>query len=148
MSQLLAERHSSNALHISASIEPTNDFQHQPLDTTKQEVRLVKLHRAAADEHTHVFCDVRTFEIATAPPYVALSYTWGPPEPKRVIFIGDKSYEVRENLYNFLYAFRSEESNTEYIYIDQLCIDQGSPDERNHQVRLMAPIYTQCTFVI
>jgi hypothetical protein len=127
---------------------PADAFQYQPLDATKQEIRLIKLHRAVADEHTHVFCDVYTFEIATAPPYIALSYTWGVPEPQRVIFIGDEPYEVRQNLYNFLYAFRSEAANTEYIYIDQLCIDQDSPDERSHQVRLMSQIYARCTFVI
>ncbi|KAF2022875.1 HET-domain-containing protein, partial [Setomelanomma holmii] len=123
-------------------------FQYERLDTTRQQIRLVRLHPADAQEHTHVFCDIHTFDLANAPPYIALSYTWGAPDPKLIIFVGDEPHEVRENLYDFLYTFRSEGSNSNYIYIDQLCIDQNSPDERNHQVRLMSKIYRGCICVL
>jgi hypothetical protein len=125
-----------------------DSFRYSPLDTTKQQMRLVQLHRAAAHEHTHVFCDIHTFEVATAPPYIALSYTWGAPDPKRIIFVGDEPHEVRENLCDFLFAFRTEDANSNYIYVDQLCIDQDSADERNHQMRLMSKIYSHCIAVL
>lgn len=36
----------------------------------------------------------------------------------------------------------------EYIWVDQICIDQESPSERNHQVQLMNSIYSEAYFVI
>lgn len=47
-----------------------------------------------------------------------------------------------------IYAYWSEQTDTEYIHIDQLCIDQGIPDERNHQMRLMSRMYAGCSYVI
>jgi len=37
-------------------------------------------------------------------------------------------------------------SNT--IWVDQICIDQSSTQERNHQVRLMSKVYTQASEVL
>jgi hypothetical protein len=36
----------------------------------------------------------------------------------------------------------------QYIWIDQICIDQSNPEERNHQVRMMAQIYKDCDSMI
>jgi hypothetical protein len=37
---------------------------------------------------------------------------------------------------------------SEYIWIDQICINQNSSSERNHQVRLMSHIYTRAHHVL
>lgn len=45
---------------------------------------------------------IDTFELETAPPYVALSYTWGEPTPTKDIHIDRRKVPVRENLYHAL----------------------------------------------
>lgn len=101
----------------------SDDYLHLPLDTTKQHIRLVRLRKASDSDHGNVFCDFATFEIEEAPPYVALSYTWGPATPTRIIFLNDQCFEVRENLFDFLCAFQHDEANICYLWIDQLCIE-------------------------
>ncbi|KAF1830797.1 HET-domain-containing protein [Decorospora gaudefroyi] len=132
---------------------PSASYQYKPLDTTKQQIRLLKLHRLpptfAALLHTDaVHCEIETFDIDTAPAYIALSYTWGDPAYSRIIYLDNRPFRVRTNLFDFLCAFRSDNANIYYLWIDQLCIDQTTTEERSHQVRLMSQIYTRCQFVI
>jgi heterokaryon incompatibility protein (HET) len=59
------------------------------------------------------------------------------------------------NLYSFLCTFqkgdavpdRAVSTDVEYLYIDQICIDQSNLPERNIQVLLMADIYSRSTLV-
>jgi hypothetical protein len=63
----------------------------------------------------------------------------------------NKTFQVRENLYNFLCSFQTGSAirtDIAYIYIDQICIDQENLQERNSQVRLMSDIYTQSSLVV
>jgi hypothetical protein len=95
-----------------------------------------------------VHCSIETFNLSSAPKYVALSYTWGNALELEQIYINNKTFEVRKNLFNFLHSFRSKKANTRYLWVDQLCIDQTAVGERNHQVRLMSQIYQKCQYVI
>lgn len=52
--------------------------------------------------------------------------------------------KVRRGLFSFLQAFDGDE----YLWIDQICIDQQALTERNHQVSFMSSIYSQCASVI
>jgi hypothetical protein len=116
-------------------------------------MRLIKLHRppltsVRVPKADAVHCDIESFDIETAPEYIALSYTWGSPNELQTIYIDDKPFVVRQNLFDFLDIFRLEETNTRHLWIDQLCIDQMAVDERNHQVRLMSQIYQKSKFVV
>jgi hypothetical protein len=51
---------------------------------------------------------------------------------------------VRKGLFRFLQAY----DGIDYLWIDQLCIDQSNILERNHQVGLMASIYSQSRSVL
>jgi hypothetical protein len=59
---------------------------------------------------------------------------------------------IRENLGAFLEAVTggavSWEEGQEWLWIDQLCIDQSHTAERNHQVTMMAEIYAKACGVI
>lgn len=122
-------------------------YVYQPLDLAKQQIRLITLHVASSPKDD-VVCDIRVFDMETAPRYVTLSYTWGPPKPTAKIHIGDTQLEIRQNLYDFLQCYRNDFKNTVYLWIDQICISQAHTEERTHQVQLMARIYTQCLRVI
>jgi hypothetical protein len=124
-----------------------NDFHYEQLDLTKQQIRLVAI-KPTSSSGNGIECDMHVFDANNAPYYVTLSYTWGPPSPTKTILVNGKHFTVRQNLYDFLLAFRDDLSNVQYIWIDQLCISQAHTGERNHQVRMMSQIYSRCLHVI
>ena len=73
--------------------------------------------------------------------YIAGSYVWGPPEPKRSILLDGGPFQVRDNLFRFLKAFRSR-YQPRVIWLDAICINQDDIQERSHQVQEMKRIYS------
>jgi len=118
-----------------------------PIDTERQEIRLVQLLPGHDDEqlqcsfHRHVLgCpDVE---------YSALSYTWGDSKsPTYTILIDGDSFDIHQNLWHFL---KRQRENDEFglIWIDAISIDQLNTSERNHQVSLMRDIYLQVSVFV
>jgi hypothetical protein len=139
-----------------AGKKSSRNYVYEPLDTTRRCIRLVRIQRKStfaslwlrgADDS--VACTISTFEVSTARPYVALSYTWGDPAKVKSISLNGKTFSVRENLYDFLATYRKTgKAPGAFLWIDQLCIDQSSTKERNHQVAMMASIYRKSYFVV
>ncbi|PMD45714.1 HET-domain-containing protein [Hyaloscypha variabilis F] len=126
-------------------------FRYAPLDSTRKQIRVLKLCGAMDGI---IRCKLQTAEIGrdNGPkiPFRALSYTWGPEKPTHRILINDQVFEVRQNLYDFL-VMASERCTTTFsdeFWIDQICIDQGTVLEKNHQVSMMASIYEQADEVV
>ncbi|KAH6866490.1 heterokaryon incompatibility protein-domain-containing protein, partial [Alternaria rosae] len=134
-------------------IQSARRYRHQALNTSTQQIRLIKLHLRNTNRPEF---DMSVFELSNAPPFTTLSYMWGPPSPRFDITISGKPLGIRENLFRF---FETYVRNTEndflweytgplYLWIDQICIDQSSVSERNHQVGMMASIYSECSKTI
>ncbi|KAG6365950.1 hypothetical protein INS49_000126 [Diaporthe citri] len=85
-------------------------------------------------------CVTEVHPVDRAPPYTALSYTWGLEEPRQEIELDGQLFMVRPNLHNFLRRIRHDKS-TCVIWIDAICIDQENPVEKGHQVAMMGDIY-------
>ncbi|KAI4677118.1 uncharacterized protein J4E88_006925 [Alternaria novae-zelandiae] len=133
----------------SAANSTTADYEYQPLDYATQQIRLVTLLDPLENDDT-IRLDIDVFEISKAPPYTALSYVWGPPS-SNAIYIADGRLEIRDNLFRFLTEFRKCRDKTpsdQYLWIDQICINQWTISERNHQVQMMSDIYSKATSVI
>lgn len=121
-------------------------YEHRPLDLTKAEIRLLRIGSIETNE-VHGF--LHHFDVDSAPPYQALSYAWGPPEPTKLIWVDDQPLRIRQNLYEFLRIYQNDrELQTDFLWIDQICIDQQSIPERNHQVQLMAQVFQGATTVL
>lgn len=121
-------------------------FQHEPL-VSKSWVRFVKVHRDLKDGH--VCCSLQHFDSASGdcPAYVALSYMWGNPTPRHVIYINGQVRMVHESLWRFLYRTWLNKF-TDWLWTDSLCIDQANYRELNQQVVRMGDIYSQARHVI
>jgi hypothetical protein len=105
------------------------------------------------DLHGPIRCSVEVFDLDNAPAYAALSYTWGPELPVYDILIQGRALSIRKNLHQFLKCFRKDKKRPWqverlYLFVDQICIDQSDPDERNRQVQLMSQIYYKSSELI
>jgi hypothetical protein len=120
-------------------------YTHEALQEAREQIRLVMIQRARFDEPLAVH--VQVFDLEAAPRYSALSYTWGSANRLHRIAVDGKCLDIRENLFHFLREFRQEPGRPEWLWIDQISIDQTNVKERNHQVRFMSRIYSQCNSV-
>jgi hypothetical protein len=127
-------------------------YGYHSLHTERHQIRLLEIRYEARDA---VRYHIHTFDIDNCPSYAALSYTWGPPTPLfQIVIDGNKTLVIRQNLHNFLTqlgdmdARKADEGRVRYLWIDQICIDQGHIPERNHQVGLMSTIYRAASEVV
>jgi hypothetical protein len=123
----------------------TGDFIHEPLRDHHNEIRLVLI-QPSEDRNHEIECSVSTYALTKAPPYVAISYTWGDMNKKRMIRINDKEIRVGYNSWLVLWQARLHRI-AQYLWIDILSIDQANDYEKSIQVGLMGIIYQTATFV-
>jgi hypothetical protein len=120
-------------------------FRHEPLPDSQAYIRLLEI--LQGDFKDQIVCRLTTWSIDTAPSYYALSYTWGEQTSPVSIVINSKPLEVRANCaYMLQQAFASEASR--YFWVDAICIDQASNQEKNHQVSMMGQLYMKAKHVM
>ncbi|KAF2662747.1 HET-domain-containing protein [Lophiostoma macrostomum CBS 122681] len=78
--------------------------------------------------------------------YTALSYTWGEANASESVTIDNKTLAIRPNLSAILRRLRS--LAYKLLWIDAVCINQGSPRERSDQVIRMKAIYSGAGSVV
>lgn len=81
------------------------------------------------------------------PDFEALSYTWGPRDPRYQICCNGQPLNVTQNCHEALTALRLKD-RPRRIWIDAICINQESIIEKNHQVPLMVSIYESASLVV
>lgn len=118
-------------------------FKHPALDTSSNNVRLVRIKPGHGEEN--ISCVMRTASLEEG--HTALSYVWGADDASKIIEVDAQRLAVRRNLFEFLAQARRWKS-TEWFWIDAICIDQTNLEERNHQVRRMFEIYSSAEHVI
>lgn len=91
----------------------------------------------------------RRVQRASKTPYTAVSYTWGNADASEVIYLDNRRFCVRPNLWSCLYymAHAAKSAAWEYLWVDAICINQTSDAERNSQVRLMDQTYRDAVCV-
>lgn len=84
-----------------------------------------------------------------APPYTAVSYTWGDGEATEVIYLNGHVFRIRTNLWSCLYYLSryGKHAAWTHIWVDAICIDQTNDVERAAQVRLMDKTYNDAACV-
>ncbi|EUC38128.1 hypothetical protein COCCADRAFT_22470 [Bipolaris zeicola 26-R-13] len=90
---------------------------------------------------------LQDYQLDSAPPYEALSYTWGVEESTCRISLNSLPFHIRPNLRDALRRLR-QSSSTRTVWIDAICINQNNEDEKGVQVPLMGDIYTRAERVI
>ena len=155
-----------------ATISPSRRFdmhKYNALDDPTHYLRVLQILNIDSIANC-VECSLTPFRITEAPPYLALSYAWGPadgsPAASHVLpctvaistGYADSGYvDITENLYLLLQELhtRSQRNETSsagslglYLWTDAVCIDQDNMDERIQQVRIMDQIYSLASSVV
>ena len=124
-------------------------FSYQPLHA--DEIRLLRIlpGDGIAAELEHAI-------VAQAPPYIALSYTWGrapyrkgrSPSATYSITLNGHVFPVQENLHDALshLGWRARDENC-LLWVDAICINQRDVQERNAQILHMRYLYEHAFIV-
>jgi hypothetical protein len=124
-------------------VTPRSRSIHEPLPTSTPHFRLLEIHQA----DSQIVCELSIWPVAEAPPYCAISYTWGDLASTTSITVNNEEWIVRTNCaYVLRQAFASRSSK--YYWIDAICIDQTSTREKNHQVAMMGQLYKRASKVL
>lgn len=123
------------------------DFQHEPIATSKGQIRLLRLLKDLSHDGL-LQCTLQTADLHSRPQYQGISYVWGPELPLRQIVLNGALYSIRRNLWQFLNEFRTDSANDGYLWIDQVAINQANTLERNQQVQIMGTIFSQADRVV
>jgi Heterokaryon incompatibility protein (HET) len=115
------------------------------------------LHKTRLFDYT-----LKSYDLDSCPPYVALSYEWGEFEPQVEVMINGVPSLIRHNLSLFLSVLQAKMKQAKLerktlshdvcpwvdaMWIDAICIDQEDLFERNAQVSIMGQIYQRAALV-
>lgn len=114
-------------------------YHYQPL-RGPNDIRLLRLFRGTPQSYSVVH-----FDLEEAPPYEAVSYVWG--EQVRTQYVSLEDGQNLQVTASIAYALPhlARACQTNYLWIDQITIDQSDIEERNQQVKIMGRIYLQCS---
>jgi hypothetical protein len=134
---------SSNPLALAENSSDT--FKYLPLSHDNSEIRLLRIMPGSPGQK--VKCNLETVAQSSAPDYKALSYNWGELSQHHEIFVNGSSLFVTKNLLAALKQLRHSSKDL-VIWIDAICINQDSDNERSDQVRKMRTIYEGASEVL
>ena len=118
-----------------------------PLRDPSSQIRFLEVDCETSGPDDLIKCRLATWDVETAPPYHAISYTWGPEEPTETILLDDGPAVVRKNCADVLRQLIYFKSCL-YYWLDALCIDQTNVIEKNAQVAMMGSIFSKAEHVL
>lgn len=132
------------------------EYEYSPLKRHRGYIRIFVL-LGNDSPNADVECELKDVPFAVdnklQHPYEALSWCWGSSDPTGRIFIREgKTHKkrfvkwVNPDLVAALKALRYQGKDRR-LWIDQVCINQGDPLEKNHQVEIMSEIYGRASRV-
>jgi len=138
----MSTNNTSNSVSTdSTHVRQTASTRYSPLLHNGDSFRLLRV-LPSLRQGSPLRCELYTSSISRErDKYIAGSYVWGPPEPTMSILVNGEHFQVRDNLFRFLKAFRSR-YQPQVIWLDAICINQDDVQERSHQVQEMKRIYS------
>ncbi|CCM00849.1 uncharacterized protein FIBRA_02892 [Fibroporia radiculosa] len=118
---------------------------HPPLQGARS-IRVIRLEPASSPSSC-LRCSLVEVSLDDLPEYSALSYAWDAQTPSCPIDCGGGVLSITPNCAAALRRLRHEQEERT-LWIDSICIDQTSLEERSHQVALMDEIYRRAKEVV
>jgi hypothetical protein len=120
-------------------------YNYAPLENAESHIRLLRL-RPSYDPSWPLHCTLFHTDLQDAPPYVALSYTWGDRSGSSLVLIGSDHVSITPNLKHALQRLRRTDQEV-VIWVDALCINQDDVIERSIQTTRMRSVYLRAESV-
>lgn len=120
-------------------------YQYSPLPHGRW-IRIIELQPSGKSEDP-IRIHLKAVALGEQPSYEALSYAWEGQIPDQSIDCETWSLLVSQTCLNAMRRLRLKK-DVRVLWIDGICIDQRSTEEKNHQVALMGQIYRNCRQVI
>ncbi|KAE8152786.1 heterokaryon incompatibility protein-domain-containing protein [Aspergillus avenaceus] len=117
-----------------------------PLIPDRRDIRLLRLLPASTPE-APIECTLQVASLDDSPQFETVSYVWGNVLEKGTILVDDCTLEVILNVEKVLRRIRRPEE-ARVVWMDFVCINQESIEEKNVQVPLMGAIYASASSVI
>ena len=112
-----------------------NNYSYQQLPAVNY-IRLLTLNAEDFSGSLDIYC------LDTCPVYIALSYTWGKCGLPQDFLCSGARLSLQQNLSDALQQFQRSGIDKP-IWIDAICINQQDIAEKEHQIPLMAQIYSK-----
>lgn len=136
-------------------IRPSRLFKYEPLKLPRH-IRLLKINNPDL-LGSKIWPDMKPprlpyYEMVqvpldSLPEYTALSYAWGHLNKTWVLNISGASLAITASLAEAMRAL-PRIASSEYLWLDQVCINQADEKEKNRQVQIMGEIYSNSHKVI
>jgi hypothetical protein len=120
-------------------------YEYHPLSTSRS-IRVIELLPSRVAKRI-LAVNLREVSLDENPDFEALSYAWESQTPDQKIVCNGQELLVTRNCEAVMRRLRLK-SKSRLLWIDAICIDQESIEDKNHQVRLMGYIYTAARGVI
>jgi hypothetical protein len=91
-------------------------------------------------------CELAVFSLDSVPSYIALSYSWGDRNTTYPLSCLRQELQIQENLHAVLTRLQAV-GFQDWLWIDAVCINQQSEEEKNQQIPLMRFIFSQAHMV-
>ncbi|KAL4870603.1 heterokaryon incompatibility protein-domain-containing protein [Aspergillus spectabilis] len=121
-------------------------FEYQPLDPSKQEIRLLTI-LPHPEFESQINCTLRTVSLKQGARFEALSYVWGGQEATENVIVDGSPFHITPSLDSALRYLRFRR-RPRVLWADYICINQPDLEEKSTQVPLMSLIYRSCTRVV
>ncbi|EHL01417.1 putative Heterokaryon incompatibility protein 6, OR allele [Glarea lozoyensis 74030] len=113
---------------------------------SSDKIRLLRVLPALSTKEP-IICELQWHAVANPPKYRAISYSWGNPAFVYEISVDEKPVKITRSAQDVLQNIRSS-WKTEAVWIDAICIDQSSNEDKAQQIPLMPLIYQNAAEVI
>jgi hypothetical protein len=120
-------------------------YKYRDLEHSDKNIRLLKLNKRLLFYQPS--CELIETPLDEAPPFEAISYTWGPNAPSIPIKVDGALVLVTAAIDELLWDRRSF-FTSHLFWIDAICINQSNKEEKSRQLPMMAKIYGRAARVI
>jgi len=110
-----------------------------------QSIQIARLFPGKPTDELNI--SLHNVELLRAPDYEALSYEWGTRKGEEFVCCEGGNVPITANLLAALKKLRLR-SESRYLWMDAICIDQKNLKERSEQAQLIKEIYSRATRVV
>ena len=143
-----------SSVHIGASCDRTRILTSMsgksllygdPID--EDTIRVLEV-KSSKTFNSQVQCNLVAYPRSRCRPYEALSYCWGTEDLGfECVLVDGQEIQAGKPLATALHYLRLTDE-TRYMWVDAICINQGSNEEKSNQVKRMDATYEHAAFVL